>query len=152
MAQTPPKRLQKSASRRVFFGVTGGLAEYLNVDIVLVRVAFVALAFINLTGVVVYILLAFLMPDPTETPASPPASPPPPGPQPTSAASSPLPQQPETDERNTGRFVVGIILIVLGLAFLLQRFHLFWWWQWGVLWPVAIIVLGVALVIGQLRR
>ena len=34
-------RLQKSSADRVLFGVAGGLAEYLNVDPVLIRAGFV---------------------------------------------------------------------------------------------------------------
>lgn len=46
------------------FGVCAGLASYLNVDVTLVRVIFVLLAFVSGgTAIVVYIVLAVLLPE-----------------------------------------------------------------------------------------
>jgi len=56
------RRLTKSSRQRIFFGVTGGLAEYLDVDPVLVRVAFALSLLVSGLGLVAYVLLAFLMP------------------------------------------------------------------------------------------
>jgi phage shock protein PspC (stress-responsive transcriptional regulator) len=45
----------------MLFGVAGGLADYLNVDPVLVRLFFVLFALSTGWGFIVYILLAVLM-------------------------------------------------------------------------------------------
>lgn len=45
----------------MLFGVAGGLAEYLNIDPVLVRLFFVLLALSTGWGFIIYILLAILM-------------------------------------------------------------------------------------------
>jgi phage shock protein PspC (stress-responsive transcriptional regulator) len=55
------KQLYRSTEDRMLFGVSGGLAEYLNIDPVLVRLFFVLLALSTGWGFVVYILLAILM-------------------------------------------------------------------------------------------
>lgn len=55
------KQLLKSQEDRMLFGVSGGLAEYLNIDPVLVRLFFVLLALSTGWGLIVYILLAILM-------------------------------------------------------------------------------------------
>lgn len=39
------KQLRKSKHNEILFGVLGGIAEYFNIDPVLVRVIFVVLAF-----------------------------------------------------------------------------------------------------------
>lgn len=57
------KALVKSQEDRMVFGVSGGLAEYLNVDPVLVRLFFVLFALSTGWGFIVYILLAILMKD-----------------------------------------------------------------------------------------
>src|SRR5215207_6539618 len=44
-AQAGPRRLYRSRSDRVIWGVCGGLARYFNIDPVIVRVAAVALVF-----------------------------------------------------------------------------------------------------------
>ena len=55
------KQLLRSQEDRMLFGVTGGLAEYLNIDPVLVRLFFVLLALTTGWGFIVYFLLAILM-------------------------------------------------------------------------------------------
>src|SRR2546426_12330943 len=64
------RRLQKGKNR-LLLGVAGGLAEYSNIDPVIIRAAFILLAFAGGTGIVLYLLLALLMPRP-ETVTSPP--------------------------------------------------------------------------------
>lgn len=55
------KQLYRSTEDRMLFGVSGGLAAYLNLDPVLVRLFFVLLALSTGWGFVVYIVLAILM-------------------------------------------------------------------------------------------
>ncbi|MFQ5794497.1 MAG: PspC domain-containing protein [Candidatus Bipolaricaulia bacterium] len=55
MAST--RRLYRSRDKRMIAGVCGGLAEYFDLDPVLVRVAFVILAVAGGGGVLAYILL-----------------------------------------------------------------------------------------------
>jgi phage shock protein C len=57
------KKLVRSQENRMLFGVCGGVAEYLNIDPVLVRLFFVLLALSTGWGFIVYILLAILMPE-----------------------------------------------------------------------------------------
>src|SRR2546427_626388 len=64
------RRLQKGKNR-LLLGVAGGLAEYSNVDPVIIRAAFILLAFAGGTGILLYLLLALPMPRP-QTLTSPP--------------------------------------------------------------------------------
>lgn len=57
------KQLVRSQDDRILFGVTGGIAEYLNIDSVLVRLFFVLFALSTGWGFIVYIVLAILMPE-----------------------------------------------------------------------------------------
>ena len=59
------KRLVKSESSKVCFGVAGGLSEYLKIDPVLVRLGFVGLAFCTGgLGFLAYAVLCVVMPSP----------------------------------------------------------------------------------------
>ncbi len=58
-----PRRLMKSEQNEVIFGVCGGIAEYFNVDVTLVRLAFVLLTLAGGPGLVLYIIMALVMPD-----------------------------------------------------------------------------------------
>ncbi len=57
-------RLEKSNRNRMLFGVAGGLADYLRVDPVIIRVLFILLSFVSGIGVFVYLVLALIMPRP----------------------------------------------------------------------------------------
>ncbi len=57
------KRLYRSTQDRMFAGVCGGIAEYLDVDPTLVRLVFVALAFMGGPGAIVYIVLILVVPE-----------------------------------------------------------------------------------------
>lgn len=57
------KKLYRS-SNRILAGVCGGIAEYLNVDPTLIRVAYVMLSMFTVAfpGLLLYIILMILMP------------------------------------------------------------------------------------------
>jgi phage shock protein C len=57
------KKLARSNSDRMFFGVAGGVAAYLNIDPVLVRLFFVLLTISTGYAPIIYLLLALLMPE-----------------------------------------------------------------------------------------
>lgn len=57
------KRLYRSTQDRMFAGVCGGIAEYLDVDPTLVRLVFVALAFMGGPGPIIYIVLMLIVPE-----------------------------------------------------------------------------------------
>jgi len=58
------KRLQRSSNKMVA-GVCAGIAEYLGLDITVVRVAYVLLSIFSagFPGLIVYVILMFVMPD-----------------------------------------------------------------------------------------
>jgi phage shock protein C len=57
------KRLLRSRSDRMVAGVAGGLAAVFNIDPLLVRLGFVALALFNGFGIMVYLVLWLLTPN-----------------------------------------------------------------------------------------
>lgn len=58
-----PRRLLRSRSERVLWGVAGGLAEYLRVDPTWVRLGFVAAAFFGGFGFLAYLVMAVVVPE-----------------------------------------------------------------------------------------
>ncbi len=57
------KRLYKDRQNQMLCGVCAGAAEYLNIDVTLVRLLFVALGLAGASGVLLYIIAAVVMPD-----------------------------------------------------------------------------------------
>jgi len=134
------KRLYRSTKDRMISGVCGGIAEYLNIDPTLVRIGFVALSFLTFfTLIIGYFLCVILIPeeDGVNTNAS-------------SRDSNGEPVEkkyrddsPFNDHRN--RQLLGVGLICIGAFIFLRRFV--WWFDTNMLWSIAIIGVGLALVI-----
>ncbi|MEX0763278.1 MAG: PspC domain-containing protein [Dehalococcoidia bacterium] len=153
------RRLQRSTSERMFAGVSGGIAEYLEVDPVLVRAIWVVLAFATAgTALIAYIVLWVLMPEADErsttfTGAA----------DSTGETDTQLAQpSEETSDRGSGRTsdevhsrrlqTVGIVLVVMGILFLAGNLGLFDWLEWNVIWPTVLILLGVMMLVRRSRR
>lgn len=57
------KRLYKSSTDKMLFGVCGGVAEYFDIDPTIVRLACVLLGLACGGGIVAYIVAAVVIPD-----------------------------------------------------------------------------------------
>ena len=56
------KKFYLSEDDKMIAGVSGGLAKYLNIDVTLIRLAFVILALFDWLGLAIYIVLAIIAP------------------------------------------------------------------------------------------
>ena len=123
-----PRRLHRSREDRVIAGVCGGLGEYFGVDAVLIRIAALVLVFAGGAGILLYVIGWIAMPEAPE-----------PG-TPEAVAAAPR------AERTSGAFALGLIFIVLGALFLVDEA-----WSdflaWKYIWPVALIVIGAAVLV-----
>ncbi|MFA5071945.1 MAG: PspC domain-containing protein, partial [Candidatus Pacearchaeota archaeon] len=57
------KKLYRSKTNRVIFGICGGLGEYFDIDPLVVRILFILLTFTGGSGIVIYLILAIMIPD-----------------------------------------------------------------------------------------
>ena len=137
----PPRRLYRSTTNRSVAGVCAGLAEYLSLDVGLVRLLWLlSLLFSFGASLFLYILLAIIIP---EEPADYAA---------TKASSSSELWQHIKEDRS---LMWGVILLLAGLLLLLNNFGLLpislgqlWNLFWALFWPLLLIGLGVALLLG----
>lgn len=60
------KRLVRSRNDKMLFGVCGGLADYLNIDPVIIRLLAALLTLWNGVGLLIYFVLALIMPEEPE--------------------------------------------------------------------------------------
>lgn len=56
------KRLYRIESQKKICGVCAGIAEFLNVDVTIIRLAWIVFSMIGGSGVLVYFLSALVMP------------------------------------------------------------------------------------------
>ena len=57
------KKLYKSERDKKIAGVCGGIAEYLNIDSTLIRLAWALVCLAGGSGIVIYIIAALIMPN-----------------------------------------------------------------------------------------
>ncbi|MBQ4473784.1 MAG: PspC domain-containing protein [Lachnospiraceae bacterium] len=57
------KRLTRSKKNKVVAGVCGGLAEYLNVDPTIIRLAAALFCVMGGSGILLYVIAAIIMPE-----------------------------------------------------------------------------------------
>jgi len=117
------KKLYRSRTSSMIAGVCGGLGEYLKVDPTILRVVAVLLIFAKGIGLLAYLIGWIVIPRRPEMEA-----------------------EVVTSERSElSRLLPGLALIVIGLIFLVN--NLIPWFRFSYLWPVVLIVLGVALLL-----
>lgn len=149
-------RLYRSSADRVLAGVCGGLAEYLSLDPVLVRVFFVVFALANGTGILLYLLLWVVLPLQGELPATA-------GEQMEHGAQEMASKAAELGgdlaaavRLRDPRLMtwIGATLVLVGGVTFLRSLDLIWlaWLDFDVLWPLLLIVGGVALLLRRGRE
>lgn len=62
------KRLYRTRTDRKLAGVCGGVAEYFNIDPTIVRVIWALLAFFYGTSILLYLIMAFVVPEKPDAP------------------------------------------------------------------------------------
>ena len=57
------KKLYRSRADRKLCGICGGIGEYLGIDSTVVRLLWVLLSLMAFTGVIIYIIAGFIIPE-----------------------------------------------------------------------------------------
>jgi phage shock protein PspC (stress-responsive transcriptional regulator) len=145
-SKTMNTKLLRSRTDTVIAGVCGGLARYLNIDVTLVRVFFVAVVLAGGAGVLAYIILWLIMPLEgvgTEMPAGQTLHSPD-----NSSQLGPGPGALRGQDATQGGLIIGGVLIVLGGLFLMQNLVGPWfpWISFGTLWPLLLVAGGIVLL------
>jgi len=142
--QNSIKRLYRSRTNRIIFGVCGGLGEYFGIDPIIFRLIFLALTFGGGAGILLYIVMAFLVPnDPSGKAGSEPYS--------TGADFKERVQGLVSEIKEGGnwhsrRNWIGLIIVIFGLLLLLNQLFPRYFFNWGFFWPVLIIALGILIL------
>lgn len=133
-------RLTRSSTDKIIAGVCGGLAEYLEIDPVLVRLAFIVLFFASGIGIPIYIILWIVMPQGENEAIV--------GSEVIQKNINDIGETVQSGARRLGKpGTVGLILLLLGAYFLLSEIGLFNWISGAVFWPLVIIGIGIYLLV-----
>lgn len=147
-SQAPaPRQLRRSTTDAILGGVCAGIAEYIEIDPVLVRLAFIALTFAGGAGIFLYIALWVIIPEVdsheilTEESIRKNAE------DVREKAEEVVSSLKKGSNDNQARFIFGVLLLFLGGYFLLSNFGILGWLDFGDIWPIILIAIGLALVI-----
>lgn len=134
------KRFERSATNKVIGGVCAGLADYLNMDVTLVRVLFVVAALCGSFGFWLYVILWIVAPSQKVIGFN-------------SQNDEPVEINVVEDDKKgfqKGAVVTAIILIGIGLLALIDNFMpIDWIWK---LWPVILIALGIVIIMNTQKK
>lgn len=140
------KKLYRSSTDKVIFGVCGGLADYLEVDSLVIRIIFLLLVLAGGSGIFVYLILALVMPKETGKEKI--------------DLSEELRSPAETLAQNIKerrlivciRNIAGIIIVLIGLSLLFKeifKVELFGWLEWKTIIALVLVLFGVNIIRNQ---
>lgn len=149
-------RLVRTQHDRIIGGVCGGLARYLNIEVVLVRLFFVVFALVGGIGPLVYIILWIVVPSEEQINGATTRS--------YSVDGEVIKERAENfrDEvvdlvnrpgKKTGLYI-GVALILVGAYIFLKNLNIPWlaWVNNNVILAGLVVIAGVALLVVSIRR
>ncbi|HEY5325873.1 MAG TPA: PspC domain-containing protein [Mucilaginibacter sp.] len=158
------KKLYRDEYHKVLGGVCSGLAEYFEMDVTVVRLLFAFTFFIMGVGFIPYIVLWIVLPkkgyifnnvnNPTVDYTVPPQQPggqfyaaPPANPY----GNNPAENIPQKQRSNAG-IIVGVVLIIIGAAILIDNYDLIPDFDFGRLWPLVLVIIGGAFIVSGQKK
>lgn len=150
------KKLQRNQQDKMIAGVCSGLADYFDLDVTWVRIAFVVAVILGASGLLAYLVLWIAVPKKPYLPnygqftanykVNDPAN--------TSNLMQGVPySKPKKKDNGKGRLIVGVIFIVFGIFFLLNEFNLIPdWIDFNNLWPLILIGIGIYTLSGAVNN
>ncbi|MCL4515061.1 MAG: PspC domain-containing protein [Firmicutes bacterium] len=160
------RKLYRSKTDCIIAGVAGGLADYFEIDVTIVRLLWVMAVFLGGTGVLAYLAAWLIIPPAPDSPLERRD----PGAQPIGTGAGQgdtteqghaseqgyISEQGRTEVHNHNRYsaeyrrrTFGWILIVIGILFLVRNY-----WPWvdmDLFWPVILVLIGVVLIAGGFK-
>ena len=154
------KKLQRNEQDKVLAGVCSGLADYFDVDVTWIRVAFVVATIAGFSGVLAYIILWIAVPARPYMPGNynsaygryntdyrvyedkkePESFNAYPGDAPSETVYTPK-------KSGNGRMIAGLLLVAFGAYFLLDEFNIIpYWFDFDKLWPLVFIIPGILII------
>ena len=134
------KKLRRNPMNRVIGGVCSGLADFLGVDVALMRIAFVIAFLFASFGFWLYIILWIVLPEN--------------GQQSFGQSQGQSPQSESVSvsksESKVKSIFAGAFIILIGLLFLVNNFiPINWVWK---LWPLILVAIGIVMIVTASKK
>jgi phage shock protein PspC (stress-responsive transcriptional regulator) len=154
------KKLYRDEYRKKIGGVCAGLAEYFDIDVAIVRALFVITFFAGGSSFLAYFVLWIVVPtksaayfNPTVDYRVPPQQPFNPF-EDKGTVNQGQPFVPLTPKKTStpAGIIFGCILIFFGAVFLFHELGIFRFWHVARLWPVILVVGGLAMIVSGQKK
>lgn len=133
------KRLERNPNNKVVGGVCSGIADFFNLDVALVRIAFVIALLFASFGFWLYVILWIVLPCKDVIPVA----------DESQSVDETVARQ-ETPSSKTTSIFAGISIIFIGLIFLVNNFlPISWIWK---LWPLILVAIGVVMIVNAAKK
>jgi phage shock protein C len=123
------KKLYRSTNDYMIGGVCGGVAEYFEIDSIIIRIIFIILSLAGGGGLIVYVLMLLLLPAKGGKAKS---------------MTSEIKKEIQT-KRDGGRSFFGIMFFIVGLVLLWNQFFPYAI-KFEILWPATMVFLGLWMI------
>jgi phage shock protein C len=138
------KRLFRNTGNEVIAGVAGGIADYFNVDVTIVRILFVLAAIFGGWGLIIYIIFWIAVPrapyEQKEQSYSTEAEQPYEDVSYESTTDFSAKEKAEMERKKRGSLIGGLVLIVIGSFFIVERYIPRF--DFNTFWPFILVVVG----------
>lgn len=130
----PVRKIYRSRTDRIVFGVCGGIAAYYSIESLWVRVVFIFLGITGAIGLLLYLALALLMPvDPRGQNSAARES---------HGVASTSADATSRDRRN----MLGLVIVTVGVIAFFNTIFPGFWIGWKIVWPIVIILIGFSFI------
>jgi phage shock protein C len=137
------KKLQRNQQDKMIAGVCSGLADYFDIDVTWVRIAFVVAVIAGASGILAYLILWIAVPKKPYIPNF--------GQFNAGTTANSMPgntsqafDNPKKKDRGNFRLIAGVIFIFFGLIFLMDELDLIPdWMDFENLWPLILVGMGL---------
>lgn len=140
------KKLYRSSRQNIVAGVCGGLAEYLNIDVTIIRLIWVLTLFAGGAGLVVYIIAAIIIPKDDNSRGTIVVD--------ENGNETYVPED-SPNVKNNSMLLAGAIMILIGVLFMANRIYsirIIMNQLRGYFLPALLIIAGVLILFSSLRK
>lgn len=143
------KKLYRSKTDRVLFGICGGLGEYFEIDSLIIRILFILLTFTGGSGIIIYLILAIIIPDGEGQKLKNKEM------KDVITDAQEKTQDIAEEIKKNGNWIksakniIGLIIVFVGLNILFEHafdFSPFSFINWGVVWSLIIVLIGAKII------
>lgn len=145
-------KLFRSSTKKIIAGVAGGIGEYFDIDPLFIRIIFILLFLYSGSGILIYLLLWLIIPKKSSSAQEIDDTVKSNFIEMKSSAKEFITELKSKHKVHNSRFILGIFLLILGFAFLLDNFGIIVFDHIWKFWPLVIVAIGFIILFKNGRK